>query len=77
MICFCDGEKAAVRWRANGVHTGSFMHEKPTGNQVELKGIVIYEIRNQKITRDWLMSDNMGFLTQIGILSHEKVDMTK
>lgn len=74
---FCAREKAAVRWRATGVHTGSFMHEKPTGNPVELKGIVIYEIRNQKITRDWLMSDNLGFLTQIGVLSHEKVDMTK
>jgi len=74
---FCDENKAAVRWTANGIHTGSFMHEEPTGSPVELKGIVIYEIQGQKIMRDWLMSDNLGFLTQIGILSHEKVDMTR
>lgn len=73
----CDGDKAAVRWTANGIHTGPFMHEEPTGESVQLKGIVIYEIQNQKIMRDWLMSDNLGFLTQIGVLSHEKVDMTK
>jgi len=74
---FCDEEKVAVRWTANGVHTGSFMHEKPSGNPVELKGIVIYQVVDQKITRDWLMSDNLGFLTQIGVLSHDHVDMTK
>lgn len=73
----CDGDKAAVRWTANGIHTGSFMHEEPTGESVQLKGIVIYEIQDQKIMRDWLMSDNLGFLTQIGVLAHEKVDMTR
>jgi predicted ester cyclase len=73
----CDGDKTAVRWTANGIHTGSFMHEQPTGEPVQLKGIVIYEIQDQKIMRDWLMSDNLGFLTQIGVLSHENVDMTK
>lgn len=70
-----EGDKACVRWTATGTHTGSFMGEKPTGNNVELKGIVIYEFSGDKITSDWLMSDNLGFLMQIGVVSPK--DMTK
>lgn len=73
----CDGDKTAVRWMATGIHTGSFMGEPPTGNQVALKGIVVYQIEGNRITRDWLMSDNLGFLTQIGILAAGNVDMTQ
>lgn len=73
----CDGDKAAVRWSATGLHTGSFMGESPSGNRVNFKGIGIYEIKDNKVVSDWLMSDNLGFLTQIGVLSASKVDMTK
>lgn len=73
----CDSAKTAVRWSASGRHTGSFMGEEPTGNTVELNGIVIYEIHDNQITHDWLMSDNLGFLTQIGVLSHSKVNMSR
>ena len=72
-----QGEKTCVRWTARGVHTGSFMGEEPTGNKVEHRGIVIYEIRNDKIVADWLMSDNLGFLSQLGVLNPKDIDMTK
>ena len=73
----CDGDKAAVRWSATGIHTGSFMGESPTGNRVNHKGTGIYEIINNKVVSDWLISDNLGFVTQIGVLSSNNVDMTK
>jgi predicted ester cyclase len=74
---FSAGNKAALRWTENGIHTGSFMHEEPTGRRVALKGIAIYEILNQKIIQNWIMSDNLVFLAQLGTLSHNKVDMAK
>ena len=73
----CDGDKVALRWSATGIHTGSFMGETPTGNRVNHKGTGIYEIIDNKVVSDWLISDNLGFVTQIGVLSSGNVDMTK
>lgn len=73
----CDGDKAAVRWSATGIHTGSFMGEPPTGNTINFHGTGVYQIEQNKVVSDWLVSDNLGFLIQIGVLSPDDVDMTK
>ena len=71
----CDGAKVVVRWQGSGKHVASFMGEKPTNKQIELNGISIYLIENNKITADWVVPDNLGFLMQIGVIA--PVDMTK
>ena len=70
----CDGDKVTVRWSGHGRHVGSFMGEIPTRNMVELTGISIYQVKNNKIIADWVIPDNLGFLMQIGVL--EPTDMT-
>ena len=65
----CDGDKVTVRWSASGRHVNSFMGEDPTGSEVELSGISIYRVENNRITADWVTPDNLGFLTQIGVLN--------
>lgn len=67
-----DGAKTAVRWHATGMHTGSFMGEEPTGNEVTLRGQVVYEIEDGKIIRNWMMDDKLGFLMQLGLVSPPK-----
>ena len=69
-----DGDKTAVRWHATGNHTGSFMGEEPTGKAVILNGLVIYQIENNRIVRNWLMGDNLGFLNQLGLVALPKAD---
>ena len=71
----CDADKVTVRWSGHGKHVASFMGEKPTKNDIELKGISIYQIKGQKIIADWVVPDNLGFLMQIGVL--KPTDMTK
>lgn len=72
----CDGEdRVVVRWNGNGIHTHSWMGEVPTGNTIDLNGISIYRIENGKITADWVVPDNLGFLMQLGVLS--PMDLTK
>jgi len=71
----CDGNKVTVRWSGHGKHVGSFMGEEPTNEAVELEGISIYQVENGRITADWAMPDNLGFLTQIGVLPSQ--DMTR
>ena len=65
----CDGSKVTVRWTGRGRHVASFMGEAPTSNEVALNGLSIYEIADGQIVADWVMPDNLGFLTQIGVLS--------
>ena len=69
----CDGDKVTVRWSASGRHVNSFMGEEPTGSEVELSGISIYRVENNRITADWVTPDNLGFLTQIGVLNPVKM----
>ena len=74
-LVLCDDDKVTVRWSGKGRHVNSFMGESPTGNQVELNGISIYQIESNKIVADWVVPDNLGFLMQIGVLA--PTDMTK
>ena len=50
------------------------MGETPTGRDIELKGISIYEVKDGQIHADWVIPDNLGFLIQLGAL--QPVDIT-
>ena len=63
-----DGDKVAIRWSATGRHANSFMNEEPTGADVELKGLSIYQLEDRRITKDWVEPDNLGFLSQLGVI---------
>jgi predicted ester cyclase len=71
-----DGEKVVARAHARGRHTGSLTGEPPTGKDVELKVIAIYQFRDGLIVRDWMMPDNLGLLQQIGAVSTPKREST-
>ena len=62
-------DKVIARWTGSGKHIRSFMDEPPTNKRVELNGISIYQIANGRIVTDWVIPDNLQFLTQLGILS--------
>ena len=67
-------DKVVVRWSASGTHVKSFLGESPTAKKVQLKGIAIYLLRNGRILKDWVEPDNLGFLTQLGVLT--PIDLT-
>jgi len=67
-------DKVVVRWSASGIHVKSFLGESPTNKEVRLKGIAIYLLRDGRILKDWVEPDNLGFLTQLGILG--PIDLT-
>ena len=64
----CDGDKVTVRWTGQGRHVASFMGEDPTGKNIELTGISIFLIKDNKVLTDWAAPDNFNFLMQIGVL---------
>ncbi len=74
-LLLCDVDKVTVRWSGYGRHVGSFMGEEPTGRNIELTGISIYQVKENRIIADWVVPDNLGFLMQIGVV--KPTDMTK
>lgn len=56
-----QGEAAAIRWTAKGVHEGTVFGIEPTGQEVKFRGITMVYIRDGKISEGW-DSWNMGGL---------------
>src|SRR5688572_25159900 len=44
-----EEDKVVIRWTIRGRHTGNFMGIPPTGKELELTGINIYQILDKKI----------------------------
>jgi len=44
-----EGDKVVIRWTIRGRHAGNFMGIPPTGKELELTGINIYQIVDHKI----------------------------
>ena len=61
-----EGDKVAVRAVQQGTHQGVFQGINPTGKQVNVTAIAIFRVVNGKIAEEWLSSDRLGLLQQIG-----------
>lgn len=63
---FADEEKVAVRLRISGTHAGEFLGVQPTGRRVEYESTEIYRIIDGKIAEEWICSDMLTLMAQIG-----------
>jgi predicted ester cyclase len=62
------GDKFAVRLSMRGTNQGRFLGNPPTGKQVNVPGIIIGRIENGRIIEDWLLTDQLGILQQLGVV---------
>jgi steroid delta-isomerase-like uncharacterized protein len=63
-----EGDKVATRLTIRGTHQGELEGIDPTGNEVEIKGIVFSRIAEGKIAEDWGVFDILGLMQQIGAI---------
>lgn len=63
-----EGNKVVQRSDQTGTHKGTFMGVEPTGNEVSIPGIVIYQIEDGKIVEAWVQADMMGVMQQLGVV---------
>jgi steroid delta-isomerase-like uncharacterized protein len=68
-------DKVAVRWHWTGTHRGPYRGfvggdavVAPTGKSVVNPGIGVFQLRDGKIVRAWLQTDQLGFLQGIGVV---------
>ena len=64
-----DDRHAVVEWRMSGTFSGApFKGLEPTGKRVELRGLDIFEVEDQKILSNTAYYDGASFARQIGML---------
>jgi steroid delta-isomerase-like uncharacterized protein len=60
-----DKDSAAARWTITATNTGTGLHP-PTGKHVEVMGISIVHFVDNKIKDEWIASNNLYWLQQLG-----------
>ncbi len=60
------GDKVAVRVTQEGTHQDAFQGIAPTGKQISVTAIAMFRIANGKVAEEWLSSDRLGLLQQLG-----------
>ena len=60
-----DSDKVAGLWTISGTNTGSGTHP-PTGKHIEVTGMSIIHFKEGKIRDEWIASNNLLWLTQLG-----------
>ncbi len=60
-------DKVVCRVTFTGTFTNSFMEMNPSGEKFRYKGIQIFQFVNGKVTNFWVVEDELGLMTQLGL----------
>ena len=61
-------DKVVVRWSAVGTHQGVMQGIAPTNRKIAQNGIVIYRLAAGKIVEEWMNTNLLGILKQLGVI---------
>ena len=61
-----DGDRVAVRFLAQGTHTGAWLHFAPTGKSIQYTGVTWARIVDDNISEHHTWWDKAGLIEQIG-----------
>jgi predicted ester cyclase len=63
-----EGDKVVQRAIMSGRHAGPMMGREPTGREFSVRHVYIWRIADGRIAEHWGSRDDLGLLTQIGLL---------
>jgi len=63
-----EGDKVVAYITAYGKHVGNIFGIPATNKEFSMKGIVIWRLKNGKITEHWAQTDMVGMMIQLGAL---------
>lgn len=63
-----QGDRAVVRYRLKGTHTGEFMGMRASNQKVDIVGIDIVRIQNGQLVEHWGLVDTLALMRQLGML---------
>lgn len=62
-----EGDKVVARWTWTGTHSAPFRGFPASHRHIHNEALVMYQIKDGKITHSWLQSDRLGALQQMGV----------
>lgn len=63
-----EGEKVVSRFRMTGTHDGEFLGIAATGRPVDVWGVVIDVVRDEKFAESRIIIDTLGLMQQLGVI---------
>jgi predicted ester cyclase len=63
-----EGDKVVSRFEWTGTHQGGFLGIPPTGRPVRVWGMVIDQLKDDRVKDTRILMDVVGMLTQLGVL---------
>ena len=63
-----DG-RIALRWTIRGVHVGPYLGVAPTGRRVEIQGVDVLRVGDDRIAEVWRTYDRLALLRRLGASS--------
>ncbi len=64
-----EGDKVAVRWSWQGTQSAAFRNIPPTGKHISNEGATVFVLKNGKISAGSTITDRLGFLQQLGVIT--------
>ena len=63
-----DGDQVAFAYTLTGTHQGPFQGHDATGKSFSVRGLQISKFKDGKMTERWGSSDELGIMTQLGLV---------
>ncbi len=63
-----EGDRVAARLTYRGTHKGPLMGIPPTGKPINVSSTNVFRIVNGKAAEQWANTDDLGLMTQIGVM---------
>ena len=63
-----EDDKVVAHITAYGKHVGTIFGIPATNKEFSMKGIVIWRLKNGKITEHWAQNDMVGMMIQLGVM---------
>jgi predicted ester cyclase len=68
-----EGDFVLIHWTASGTHTERLAAVSgetipPTGRKVTIAGVLLAEVRESKVAREWSYWDQLSLLVQLGVM---------
>ncbi|MEW5717850.1 MAG: ester cyclase [Chloroflexota bacterium] len=63
-----EGNRAVMIWIADGTHLGRVMNIPPSGHKIQVRGVTVLTLENNKVRRALYIWDVAGLLRNIGLL---------
>ncbi len=62
------GDKYTTQWTAKGTHTGALGDIQPTGKPIQISGLILDRVVEDRVVERWEQWDQTSMLQQIGLM---------